>query len=323
MYTKAYSLKEWLKLMESKYVNITDIVNMSPRESKRYLCLDINFFDLVDKSGNVKKAVEFFKYNYIFDYIHKGGLSGTRIWSCETMSCMIEIEEFIFDLNYNKKNNLWCQLHESGNLVNNITRGNHIIDRNKQISINPDINETWRDYPFKTLVGCKGPIIAWEDVLNGPLIYYSEDDNIDNNKIDNNNTKNIENNNTNKIENNKINNIENNKINNIDNNKTKKRNLNKSIKKQTSNYDALVEDMHILDMDMLEEIEEQKKSQIALDNLEVSIGKIESSINNIEKERNDVLYVNGENTCDYYDNGKLKNKYGYNIIKHICCCCQQ
>ena len=81
--------------------------------------------------------------------------------------------------------------------------------------------------------------------------------------------------------------------------------------------------MHILDMDMLEEIEEQKKSQIALDNLEASIGKIESSINNIEKERNDVLYVNGENTCDYYDNGKLKNKYGYNIIKQICCCCQQ
>ena len=39
----------------------------------------------------------FITYNYIFDYIHSNDLQGTRIWSCETMSEMIELEDFNFE----------------------------------------------------------------------------------------------------------------------------------------------------------------------------------------------------------------------------------
>ena len=201
MYNESYSLRDWLKLMESKYVKIEDIISMNPRESKKFLCIDDKFLDLVDMSEKAKKPSDFFKYNYIFDYIHSNDLQGTRIWSCETMSEMIELEDFNFEINYNKKQNIWCTLTDKGkvdnisisNLHNKEYNGYKNLNQNQNQNQSLNKNQTqnitiykdkdWREFPRETLVGWRGPLLHWEDVINGPLIYYEEDEDIINNGV--------------------------------------------------------------------------------------------------------------------------------------------
>jgi len=156
----ALHINNWVEHMQNKFVTIKDIVNMKQNDTETFLCLDRNMYDLFNPHFNKGEipAKQFFKENYIIDYIHNSNLNGLAFWKGISENYV----PFYFQLNY--KDNDWYPLDKNG----------YLPDSDPQEFVNlTGVNKYWKDYPETTLVGWRGEMINWKDVCNSPNVFYS------------------------------------------------------------------------------------------------------------------------------------------------------
>jgi len=144
------SVGEWLELMRPKYLTIYDIQTLNDKDTIKLLCIDRNFYDLI---GDETLAPElFFKDNYKMNYTHKDYLNGTIYFDDD--DDVNTGTPFEFHVNWN---NRWYPLHE-GKLS---MEGQSFLGEEAPVEI--------ENYPADTLIGWRGPVLLWEDVVSSPF----------------------------------------------------------------------------------------------------------------------------------------------------------
>lgn len=161
-YKTPLTLEEWLDLMKDKYLKISDISNLKTGESIKLLCIDRNFYDCIDMSGKIKLPEDFFKSNYIIKYIQNNGLHGKANFNCDDEN---EWNNFNFHINYAPE--CWYPLNNKGLLPKKDPQGFSIFTDNTI--------RDWREYPIDTLIGWRGEMLKWDDVITAPPLYYNEE----------------------------------------------------------------------------------------------------------------------------------------------------
>ena len=156
----ALHLDKWIDHMTNKFITIKNISLMNKNEKKTFLCLDRNMYDLCSDNFNKGEfiATEFFKKNYILDYIHNDNLTGIG----KMKNIDINYSIFNFDINY--EYDYWYPLDNNGFLPN--------YDHQGFFNLN-NVKKDWKKYPLNTLLGWRGPMLQWQDVENAPKIYYN------------------------------------------------------------------------------------------------------------------------------------------------------
>ena len=151
-------INEWLNIMKHKYITIKDIEKLNEGECIKLLAIDRNFYDLIDNNEDgVSTPPEIFlQDNYIFEYTHNNGLNGTIRWIKEE-----RIDNFNFHINYNNYD--WYPLNNEGKLPEDDPQGLFSFK---------DIKKNYREYPKDTLIGWRGPMLLWEDVINDNIMIY-------------------------------------------------------------------------------------------------------------------------------------------------------
>jgi hypothetical protein len=160
MVNTAYNINVWLEMMRPKYLTIKDILNMDPGQKETFLCIDRNFYDLIDHNsiGEILPPIEFLKNNYIYEYTHDHDLHGTTIWKTNPPEDISE--PFNFDINYYGE--MWYPLNDEGCLPYRDSQGLFSF---------ATIKRDYKEYDDDTLIGWRGPMINMNDVINSPHIY--------------------------------------------------------------------------------------------------------------------------------------------------------
>lgn len=141
------SVEEWLESMRPKYLTIDDIQNLNGMDTVKLLNIDRNFYDLI---GDGTLAPElFFKDSYKMNYTHKEHLNGTVYFD--------DLDDapspFEFHVNWNSK---WYPLCEGK------------LSLEGQSFLGVDAPVELESYPTDTLVGWRGPVLLWGDVVSCP-----------------------------------------------------------------------------------------------------------------------------------------------------------
>ena len=159
------SIEEWLTYMKEKNINIDFITNLNQNQKIKLLCIDRNFYDLIENNQyGTHSPEDFFVNNYIINYQHDYDLSGFANWNFDNNDVY---SSFNFHLNY--VNNSWYPLNNEGNLE---------FDEREAKIFNIDlqnVKKNWQEYSGNTLVGWRGEMILWDDVIQSPLINYTAD----------------------------------------------------------------------------------------------------------------------------------------------------
>lgn len=156
----ALHIDKWVEYMTDKFITIENISSMKKNDKETFLALDRNMYDLCSDNFNKGEfiASNFFKENYILDYIHNNDLSGIGKWQTIDKNYSL----FNFDINYEDHD--WYPLDKNGYLPNKDPQGFFNLT---------SIKKYWKDYPKNTLVGWRGQMIKWSDVSDSPKIYYN------------------------------------------------------------------------------------------------------------------------------------------------------
>ena len=120
------------------------------------LCIDRNFFDLIDHNIN-KGSVPFsafFKKSYKLKYIHEHNLCGQGQFND------MEPMKFNFELEYNDE--CWYPMNDDGLLPDNNDFGR---------PLNTSYGNNYRDYPSNTRIGWRGPMIRISDIIDDEFYY--------------------------------------------------------------------------------------------------------------------------------------------------------
>ena len=151
-------ISEWINIMKHKYITIKDIEKLNKGDCIKLLAIDRNFYDLIDcnKDGVETTPEIFLQDNYIFEYTHNNGLNGMIRWVKEEI-----INNFNFDINYN--NDYWYPLNNEGELPEE--------DTQRLFSLK-NIKKNYKEYPEETLIGWRGPMLLWDDVINDNILLY-------------------------------------------------------------------------------------------------------------------------------------------------------
>jgi len=158
------SIEEWLAFMKSKCITIDFITNLNQNQKVKLLCIDRNFYDLIENNQyGVYSPEEFFAHNYIINYKHNHDLSGFANWNFDNND---EYSPFNFHLNY--VNDSWYPLNNEGKL-----EFNEIEVKIFNIDVQ-NIEKKWQEYSGNTLVGWRGEMLLWDDAIQSPKINFNE-----------------------------------------------------------------------------------------------------------------------------------------------------
>lgn len=151
-------ITKWLSNMKHKYITIKDIEKLNKGECIKLLAIDRNFYDLIDNNEDgIETPPEIFlQDNYIFEYTHNNGLNGMIRWIKEE-----KINNFNFDINYNNYD--WYPLNNEGELPEDDPQGLFSFK---------DIKKNYREYPKDTLIGWRGPMLLWKDIIDHDIMIY-------------------------------------------------------------------------------------------------------------------------------------------------------
>lgn len=153
-----YNISTWIN-DKSKHITIQDILNLNNNEELDLLCIDRNFYDLIDH--NIGKEPmnykEFFKKSYKLKYIHGKDCYGQGQFNDLTP------KKFNFELEYNE-HQCWYPLNDDG-----ILPDVNIIGRKMKTSY----GNNYRDYPTYTRLGWRGPMIKINDINKDDKFYYN------------------------------------------------------------------------------------------------------------------------------------------------------
>ena len=155
---RSIHINSWLNIMKDKYITIKDIEKLNKGDCVKLLAIDRNFYDLIDnnETGIEMPPDIFLQDNYIFEYTHNNKLNGMIRWIKEE-----NINNFNFDINYN--NDYWYPLNNEGELPEE--------DPQRLFSLK-NIKKNYKEYPEETLIGWRGPMLLWEDVINDNILLY-------------------------------------------------------------------------------------------------------------------------------------------------------
>lgn len=151
-------INNWLNKMKHKYITIKDIEKLNKGDCIKLLAIDRNFYDLINNNEiGVEYPPEIFlQDNYIFEYTHNNKLNGKIRWVKEK-----KINNFNFDINYNIHN--WYPLNDEGELP----------ERDPQDLFSfKNVKKNYKEYPQETLIGWRGPMLLWKDVINNNIMIY-------------------------------------------------------------------------------------------------------------------------------------------------------
>ena len=159
-----FNINFWLKSMNKMYLKIKDIENLKKGESIKLLCIDRNFYDII-QSNPINIPIcpkEFFKNNYIIEYTHYEDLKGFGNW------CNLDKpgtkSDFEFHIEYCK--NHWYPL-KNGKLPESDPKGIAYLLNNSFVKKN------WKNYDKNTLIGWRGPMIPFKFIDNSIYIYHN------------------------------------------------------------------------------------------------------------------------------------------------------
>jgi len=142
-------IDDWLSLMKKKFISIKDINNLETGEEIKFLCIDRNFYDLIEHNENrCLKPVVFFSNSYIMNYIHNKNLHGHTYFDND-------VHNFEFHVNWR---NRWYPLE------------NGCLSKEGKRFLGYDAPSTLDEYPLDTLVGWRGPVLLWKDVINNSYL---------------------------------------------------------------------------------------------------------------------------------------------------------
>ena len=169
------TLNKLLENKKDKHLNISDIEKMKSGDKIKLLCIDRNFYDLIDHNLNQppSKPEDFFEFNYKIEYSHDKDLIGLSKWdyggeptsNSDSDNGHNDEIPFTFDLNY--KDESWYPLNSMGYLPEKDPQG---YCNFKGVELN------YKNYPTNTRIGWRGPMLKWNDVINGDDIVYTEDE---------------------------------------------------------------------------------------------------------------------------------------------------
>lgn len=149
---ESVQIDDWLNLMKEKFLTIKDIKNLETGDKIEFLCIDRNFYDLIEHNIDKCSTPEvFFKYNYVMNYIHRKHLDGYMYFRNDNQ----DVHDFEFHVNWKNK---WYPL-ENGYLSNDGRR-----------FLGSDAPVTLDDYSLNTLVGWRGPALLWKDVISNSYL---------------------------------------------------------------------------------------------------------------------------------------------------------
>lgn len=144
-----YNIHTWIK-DKSKHITIQDVLNLKSNEELNLLCIDRNFYDLVDHNiGNGPvKYDEFFKKSYKLKYLHVHGCYGQGQFNNSVP------KKFNFELEFND-HLCWYPVNDDG-----ILPDVNILGRQLKTSH----GHNFRDYPSDTRMGWRGPMIRINEI---------------------------------------------------------------------------------------------------------------------------------------------------------------
>ena len=143
-----YNIRDWID-DTSRHATIQTITSLSPGDELAFLCIDRNFFDLIDHNvgKEPRKFKKFFKNSYKIIYIHEHDLH--------------DINGFNLHLEYNK--DCWYPLNDNGILPDNDDFGR---------PLNVTHGHDYKNYPTNTRVGWRGPMVLISEIdMNDKYIY--------------------------------------------------------------------------------------------------------------------------------------------------------
>lgn len=138
--------------MKENYLTIGDVKNFKCGDKEKFLCIDRNFYEFLYKNKGKREMspADFFSNCYILKYTHINSVNGIGLWNFSPIE-----RHFIFEINYKKS--CWYPLNSHGTLPNKDFEGCKL---------------SWNEYSDNTLLGWRGPMLRWSDVINGPNISY-------------------------------------------------------------------------------------------------------------------------------------------------------
>tara|TARA_B110000438_G_C15426835_1_gene484406 strand:+ start:100 stop:564 length:465 start_codon:yes stop_codon:yes gene_type:complete len=145
-------IDDWLILMKEKFLRIKDIKNLETGDQIKFLCIDRNFYDLIEHNMDKYTRPEvFFKHNYVMNYIHRKHLDGYMYFRNDNN----DVHDFEFHVNWRNK---WYPL-ENG----------YLSDEGRRF-LGLDAPVTLDEYQSDTLVGWRGPVLLWKDVIDNSYL---------------------------------------------------------------------------------------------------------------------------------------------------------
>ena len=161
--SSALTLTDWIEYTKSNHLTIQTISEMTPGETRKFLCLDRNVYDLASKSSTPLLPKDFFHANYFVTYTHDNDLYGTTTfeWDGEAQ----DTDPFEFEIEYN--NDTWFPLKRGivTQYSGDAWREGHPVDLKKV---------HWTEYPTTTRIGWRGPMIPTDCLETMPKVLYED-----------------------------------------------------------------------------------------------------------------------------------------------------
>jgi len=149
----------WINFRKDLHFTLHDLKILNTGDKVEFLVLDRNLYDkttIHNKSNTLYPAVDYFKNNkavYIHKYETKGLISFDGL----------EQKEFEFDIEY--KPDHWYPM----------TDGVLPSDDQQNIFNLLGKKATYTDFPEKTRIGWRGPMIKWKNIYTMPDIFWHEE----------------------------------------------------------------------------------------------------------------------------------------------------